>query len=741
MKLEAEAEGGGGKASLKGTLSGQQKNRKLALDFTLGGQRLGDLAAWTGLSPDAGGPYALDGGLVLDGNRWQFSIRSMALGRSRLSGKVGMGPGETRVLLTASLHAKLLDLAELKEILPEESSQSPEESSDVSQGGLADIPDVDLDLSIDRLPSAMGDITDLQAVLSMREGQVREAPFRAVFDGALYQGDLQMTLDDGRVAAGFFLSAEGVDGGSLLEKSGAATDTEAHIGKARLELHVAGKSPEDLVDSLRLTAWIEDSDLTLPDPHTDETIHLGVNRLMLEIASAGKVKMQLDGNLGEHPVSAEGDLLISQGTDMAPGNTSASVQVTGFGGSFHLDGSLPFPFSPVGTEMVFSLTGESLERFNPLMDVSLPPFGPIKVQGRLSIDQEGLHFTDTVIKVGETEIRSLVRTIRRGEKPRMEVEFRSDRLQLNDFSLKGWSPVEIKEETASPSEEPEKIEMAPALHPEVLRRAEGKLTIEAAEVYSGEHKIGSASLEGNLENDRLDLTLDLKTFTGDVILDAGFDASAETTSTDFFLAVENFDYGRLTEAMKSENPNKGRIAGIMELTSRGDDFSRIMENATGRIDFTVWPIGVRSRIFNFWAENVFLAILPAIGTERAARVNCVVGLFDLKDGLMKPKNLIIDTSTVRVRGSGQVDMKTGSLELTLRPTAKSPQFFTLAAPVSVTGTMSDPKVALAPLSLAGIYIRHALSIFTVPLRWVFEKKMPADGSDVCHPPPDERVKK
>jgi hypothetical protein len=86
-------------------------------------------------------------------------------------------------------------------------------------------------------------------------------------------------------------------------------------------------------------------------------------------------------------------------------------------------------------------------------------------------------------------------------------------------------------------------------------------------------------------------------------------------------------------------------------------------------------------------------------------------------------------------------MNTGSLELTLRPTAKSPQFFTLAAPVSVTGTMSDPKVALAPLSLAGIYIRHALSIFTVPLRWVFEKKMPADGSDVCHPPPDERVKK
>ncbi|MFC1827102.1 hypothetical protein ACFLZQ_04140, partial [Thermodesulfobacteriota bacterium] len=61
---------------------------------------------------------------------------------------------------------------------------------------------------------------------------------------------------------------------------------------------------------------------------------------------------------------------------------------------------------------------------------------------------------------------------------------------------------------------------------------------------------------------------------------------------------------------------------------------------------------------------------------------------------------------------------------------KKPEFFSLATPIGVQGDFSDFGIKIAPGGLIGTGIQFAISPLQVPLQTVFEKPIPADGSDL-----------
>jgi len=86
---------------------------------------------------------------------------------------------------------------------------------------------------------------------------------------------------------------------------------------------------------------------------------------------------------------------------------------------------------------------------------------------------------------------------------------------------------------------------------------------------------------------------------------------------------------------------------------------------------------------------------------------------------------------MRVTGKGSADFGTETLNLRLRPQAKTAQFLSLATPVQVTGTFTDFKIGVSPGDVIETVGRIATSIIWVPLQKLGGKKIPSDGSDVC----------
>ncbi|MBL0382146.1 MAG: hypothetical protein JKP90_21540 [Desulfofustis sp. PB-SRB1] len=64
----------------------------------------------------------------------------------------------------------------------------------------------------------------------------------------------------------------------------------------------------------------------------------------------------------------------------------------------------------------------------------------------------------------------------------------------------------------------------------------------------------------------------------------------------------------------------------------------------------------------------------------------------------------------------------------MRPTPKSPQFFSLATPINITGTIRDFHIGVSAGSVIGTAFRFVSSVITVPLQKILTNNMEPDGA-------------
>jgi hypothetical protein len=89
---------------------------------------------------------------------------------------------------------------------------------------------------------------------------------------------------------------------------------------------------------------------------------------------------------------------------------------------------------------------------------------------------------------------------------------------------------------------------------------------------------------------------------------------------------------------------------------------------------------------------------------------------------------------MRVKGEGKVDFTAETVEFVLKPRPKTPQMFSAATPVKVSGTFSDFEVGMRTGAALGTVLRMTTSVVTAPVERLFTSRLPADGKDVCDAP-------
>jgi uncharacterized protein involved in outer membrane biogenesis len=202
---------------------------------------------------------------------------------------------------------------------------------------------------------------------------------------------------------------------------------------------------------------------------------------------------------------------------------------------------------------------------------------------------------------------------------------------------------------------------------------------------------------------------------------------------DLHIDVERFDYGVLARRIKPESDLRGAFSVRMDVDSRARYLSEILRHGSGRIEFAVWPQNMQSGIFDLWAVNVLVALVPAVDPGKASKVNCAIGRFELSDGKLVDRTILLDTSRMRVTGKGKANFTDESFDLRMRPQAKTAQFLSLATPIQVGGSFNNFRIGVSPGGILETVARLATSILWVPLQKIAGKKIPADGSDICFP--------
>jgi len=199
------------------------------------------------------------------------------------------------------------------------------------------------------------------------------------------------------------------------------------------------------------------------------------------------------------------------------------------------------------------------------------------------------------------------------------------------------------------------------------------------------------------------------------------------------VVMKKFDFGVLVRRANPKADMGGTISLDVDLKSSAGSFDNLMANANGFLDFSARLENLKAGIIDLWAVNVIAAVVSR-EDGKASKINCVVGRWTMKNGLLKPDVFLIDTTRIRICAKGQVDFRTKHLDLKMAPTPKKPEYFSLATPIEVKGNFNDFGVGIQSGSLIGTVVRFIASPVTTTFQRLVGKKLPSDGKDVCDMP-------
>ena len=736
--VEIDLAAANAKVRIEGTLARPEATRGTDLAFRLDARRSGDLARWLGVAPESNLPLALRGHARVESDEWHLDETTLKLGRSDVTidaHRTGIGG---KPVIVAAVRSTLIDVPEL-ETLRARPSTPADGKIDVPilPYGIA-LEDADLGLGLQRVVLGRADLADVGFGARIREGRLSPSPFAAIFAGVPFEGLLGLDLRSDVPEVTLAMSTGEVDIGALLRRLGVAEDIDGRADALQVELVGRGSRLGELTARSSFEARLLGGSLAVRGPGKQPSIAIKLKEAVLAAPAGKRIAARLDGVLDETPV----EILVWSGTlaDFARDASKVpfSVDAKAAGARLILEGEVALPLGR-GGQLTLEMSGERLDSLSGLARVELPPWGPWSIRGPFQMTPTGYEVRRLQVRVGTSRLNGTGRLDVTGARPRLDVRITAPNVQLDDFPTRAASAGAPSRPTMSESlratARGAATQTQDLLSAAFLRRLDAYIDVEVRQVLSGNDRLGDGKLVAQIVEGRLYLGPAEVNLPGGT---AKFSISYDPTKGAIELAagayIERFDYGILARRLRRADDVKGLFSLNFELAGTAPSLDTIMSHASGKIDFAVWPTGVRAGVFDVWSVNVFLALLPFIDPRAESRVNCVVGRFDLNDGKLRDDTLVIDTTRVRVRGAGGANFETEALGFRFRPRAKGLALLSLQTPLQVTGTFTDYSVGVEAGDVLATILRLLGSVIVVPFEWLTQGPLPRDGADVCTDP-------
>ena len=727
--------------------AGSSADLRLAFDA----DRVGSVARWLGLAADAQAPLHFAGRLQVARDAVWLRGFSVALGRTRVGGDVGRtGLSGRKPLTFARLEIEDVDVAQLQSMRPPPKAVS-DATAAADSAAMLDVPllpsgfsliDTDFELRLHRLLLPTTEFTDIRFDGHVRDGRMPDAPFSAVVAGTPFSGTAAVDLRGASPEVALQLAAAGVDIGDLLRRLKVAEGIDAQVDTVRLALVLRGSRLADMLERSELKAELGGGQWTVRNPANKPLVTIAVAQGRIEAPVGAPLQLAVDGAIDDTPVA----IRLSSGrmAELARVGSRVPFKLSAQAAQARLDidGSVRLPLKHLDGDLELRLAGRRLDTLNRLAHVDLPPWGPWSLGGKLVVSDRDYSVPDLHLRVGDSRLDGHGTLGFSGPRPRLEAALSAPSIQLDDFRFEDWSPV-----AAKPPQPKERLDADAVrararaaaqqgqrlLSRATLLKQDVELDVQVAHVLSGTDRLGDGRLHVRLNEARLEVApIEVRLPSGAATLRLGYEPSPDDhdARVNAQLRVDRFDYAVLARRVQRTSDLRGEFSVHMDLGATAP-LEELMQRGSGKLDIAVWPQNLKAGVFDLWAVNLFVALVPALDGSATSKVNCAVARFDLKDGRLTHNALLVDTTRIRVGGTAQVDFRDETVAAHLQPRPKQPQFFSLATPVEVQGHITNPRVELAQGSVLATIGRFVASIVTTPFEMLTSTPPPADGADVC----------
>lgn len=377
----------------------------------------------------------------------------------------------------------------------------------------------------------------------------------------------------------------------------------------------------------------------------------------------------------------------------------------------HAHAMITHPFDLAALQAEFHLSGSDLADVYYLTGLALPNTPPYDVSGTLVRDDLKFRIDDFQGRLGSSDVAGKLGIDTGHERPKLTATLNSKQLNLADLAAPlGTQATPARKSntlarptTPAPAEQPATLLLPDAdLQVQRVRGMDADVEFDAAAVVTDKMPMKKVHFHLSLDNGRITLNpLAFQLPQGEFSGIVGVDAQGATPKTHIDMKLSNVDLAQFKPKSGKGAPFEGQLLGRIKMQGSGSSVHKTAENAEGDITLVI-PQGEMREAF---AELTGIDLARGLGliltkNERNTEVRCGVANFNAGGGDLKATTLVIDTTHVLVTGQGDINLGTEALNLSLRGQPKEARMLRLRTPITLRGSLMQPKIGVQPGKLA-----------------------------------------
>ncbi len=461
---------------------------------------------------------------------------------------------------------------------------------------------------------------------------------------------------------------------------------------------------------------VQEASLTYKDGQTGQTSSLSIAKFQATSTSGqSPIEMDLKGTVNDIDFSLTGSLgSIKALTDP---NLAWPIDVTlkGPGSSLAIEGNIQDPMTPKGIALTLGADVTAPDRLNAALGQNLPLQTPLSLKTEIS-DPSAKVFALRDIEVvhGQSDLKGSCTVSLAGAKPSLTLDLTSETIDLTWLGKQGPATSAQAKTDQADSAGSKKSRVFPSdpLPLEGLQSVNAQISFQAGKIVLPSTSVTDVQMKLGLKNGRLTVT-PLQASAGGGKLQGQIEAQAITSGlkTALNLNVDKVDLGRLVGEIKGKNRLSGQLKTDIDLQGQGKSVAALMAGLDGKIKLAVSNGTVDNQYLNLIGADLragmFRLLNPVKEKTDQVRVNCMITMLDVQNGLADIAVMVLDTPVMTVRGDGDINLQTEALNVALAPKPKEGLGTGMTGKLSFSlgeltknfklgGTLARPKLALDP---------------------------------------------
>lgn len=382
----------------------------------------------------------------------------------------------------------------------------------------------------------------------------------------------------------------------------------------------------------------------------------------------------------------------------------------------------PFDFANIYADVKGA--GADLTDLYHLTGLALPNTPPYALAGRLERHGPVYGMRNLAGRVGHSDLRGAFTATHRSDgRLFLDGDFYTASLNFNDLlAVLGGGKSHASRAPPQANADGAMMASAARLMPDAeldiarVRNMDARVFYRAADVHSEHVPLRGFAVAVDLDHGLLKLdpmTLELQQGRVNGAVSINARESVPLVNADVRLSRARVE----SVIPMSGNPAlTGNLLGRARLTGRGASVREAAAHASGDVTLVIPHGEVRETLAELTGINVTRALgLILAHNEDKMDVRCGVASFHVQDGVARANTFVFDTHTMLIHGSGSMSLRDETLDLQIRGEPKEPRLVRVAAPITVRGSWSHPRIGIKAGRAAGQGLAALLASLAAPV--------------------------